>query len=255
MTPERYHTICSVLRQRQPDLTVITDEVHKGRNLSAIVRTCDAVGIGEFHCVQPKLGFRAYRGTALGSHKWVNTTLHSSIEEGTSRLKSSGFVIVAANLSDRAIDYREYDYTQPTALLLGTEKAGVSPAALEAADVEVTIPMMGMVASLNVSVACAVILAEAQRQRQLAHMYDQQRLIEDDYQKLLFQWCQPVIASYCDENSLPYPPLREDGEVKDPSGWYQSVRDQTVTEFSRRLDPNEGQSEEELAKVRPLTAE
>lgn len=225
MTPKRFKTICNVLSQRQPDLTVITDEVHKGRNLSAIVRTCDAVGISNFHCVQPKLGFRAYRGTALGSHKWVSTSLHSNIGQGIKELKTQGFRIIAANLSEVAIDYREVDYTQPTALLLGTEKAGVSETALQAADAEVTIPMMGMVGSLNVSVACAVILAEAQRQRQLAGMYDTRRLSDQSYQTLLFQWCQPVIAQYCDENDLPYPSLRDDGEVENPSAWYKSVRE------------------------------
>ena len=75
MTPERFSKIQRVLSKRQPDLTVITDEVHKGRNLSAIVRTCDAVGITEFNSVIPGAGFRPYRGTTLGSDKWVNVHL------------------------------------------------------------------------------------------------------------------------------------------------------------------------------------
>lgn len=224
MTPDRYSTICKVLQQRQPDLTVITDEVHKGRNLSAIVRTCDAVGIGEVHCVQPQLGFRAFRGTALGSHKWVDTTLYSTIEEGISTLKRNGFQIVTANLSTSAIDFREVDYTQPTALLLGTEKSGVSDEALRQTDIEVTIPMMGMVESFNVSVACAIILTEAQRQRQLAGLYSRRRLPDNEYQNILFQWCQPIISKYCDDNGLDYPPLDDEGEVIDPAAWYRSVR-------------------------------
>ncbi|MYM62452.1 tRNA (guanosine(18)-2'-O)-methyltransferase TrmH [Pseudomaricurvus sp. HS19] len=224
MTPERYATIRRVLDYRQPDLTVITDEVHKGRNLSAIVRTCDAVGIPRLHCVEPRKGYRAYRGTALGSHKWVDTRLHNSIGAAVEEVRAQGFRVVAANLSERAVDYRQLDYTQPTALLLGTEKEGVSPEGLEMADAEVIIPMVGMVESFNVSVAAAIILTEVRYQRQQAGLYDQSRLDQEEYQRLLFRWCQPVVSAYCDERGLDYPPLDDEGEIVNPSGWYQQVR-------------------------------
>ncbi len=224
MTPERFATIQRVLNSRQTDFTVITDEVHKGRNLSAIVRTCDAVGIGEFHCVVPEAGFRPYRGTALGSHKWVETRLHDSIENGIAHLKAQGMKIVAANLSDRAVPYHDVDYTVPTAILMGTEKEGVSSKALELCDEEVIVPMCGMVESYNVSVACAIILVEAQRQRRLAGMYDECSLNRDDYERKLFQWCQPMLTEYCDERGLEYPELDAEGDLKNPSQWYASIR-------------------------------
>lgn len=225
MTPERYEIICRVLRQRQPDLTVITDEVHKGRNLSAIVRTCDAVGISKFHCVEPQKGYRAFRGTALGSHKWVDTVLHSNVSDGLSQLKGEGFQVVAAHLSDTAVDFRTVDYTKPTALLMGTEKQGVSDEAIALADHQVVIPMMGMVESFNVSVACAIILTEAQEQRQKAGLYDESRIPKDEYDRILFQWCQPIVTKYCDENELDYPPLDDEGEIVEPAKWYQRVRE------------------------------
>lgn len=228
MTPERFATIKTVLANRQPDLTVITDEVHKGRNLSAIVRTCDAVGIGEFHCVVPRKGYRPYRGTALGSHKWVETRHHDSVEAGVAELKQKGFRIVAANLSERAVNYHEVDYTQPTAILMGTEKEGVSDAALALCDQEVNIPMCGMVESYNVSVACAIILVEAQRQRQLANMYGERRIPDEEYNLKLFQWCQPMMAAYCEERGLDYPELDEEGDLKNPSEWYAQVRSESV---------------------------
>lgn len=225
MTPERYEIICRVLRQRQPDLTVITDEVHKGRNLSAIVRTCDAVGISKFHCVEPQKGYRAFRGTALGSHKWVDTVLHSNVSDGLSQLKGEGFQVVAAHLSDTAVDFRTVDYTKPTALLMGTEKQGVSDEAIALADHQVVIPMMGMVESFNVSVACAIILTEAQEQRQKAGLYDESRIPKDEYDRILFQWCQPIVTKYCDESELDYPPLDDEGEIVEPAKWYQRVRE------------------------------
>lgn len=227
MTPERFATICRVLQQRQPDLTVITDEVHKARNLSAIVRTCDAVGIQEFHCVEPVKGYRGFRGTALGSHKWVDTILHSDVTAGIHLLKERGFKIVAAHLSPDAVDFRAVDYTVPTALLMGTEKEGVSAQALALADEQVMIPMMGMVESFNVSSACAIILTEAQRQRQLAGLYDARRLSDDRYHTMLFQWCQPVVTQFCDERGLEYPPLDANGDIVDPAAWYRRVREQS----------------------------
>ena len=224
MSPERFQKIKIVLNQRQPDLTVITDEVHKGRNLSAIMRVCDAVGIEAFHCVQPKLGFRSFRGTALGTQKWIDCTLHDSIEDGISLLKSQGFRIVAANLSDRAKDYTEVDYTQPTALLLGTEKQGVSDVALASADEEVIVPMMGMVESYNVSAACAVILQEARKQRQRCGMYDRSRIPAERYRQKLFRWCQPEMAEYCDRRGIDYPELDDEGDLLNPSEWFSSLK-------------------------------
>ncbi len=224
MTPERFATIKRVLDQRQPDLTVITDEVHKGRNLSAIMRNCDAVGIDMMHCVIPQKGFRNFRGTDLGTHKWVDADVYDCVSQPVGRLQKQGFQVVAAHLSETSIDYCEIDYTKPTALLLGTEKEGVSEQALSAADHHVVIPMMGMVESFNVSVACAVILVEAQRQRLEAGLYNYSRMDPDLYKTRLFRWCQPIVTEFCDERGLAYPAIDEDGEIIEPANWYRDVR-------------------------------
>ncbi|MGH1486699.1 MAG: tRNA (guanosine(18)-2'-O)-methyltransferase TrmH [Cellvibrionaceae bacterium] len=224
MTPERYQRIVDVLNKRQPDLTVITDEVHKGRNIAAIVRTCDAVGVDTIHAVMPKAGFQPYRGTALGSQKWVDVALYESPLEPIKNLQEKGFQVVAAHLSDNAVDYREIDYTKPTALLLGTEKYGVSESALEYVDIETTVPMQGMVASFNVSVACAIIMAEARHQREQAGLYGQARLSDELYQKRLFCWCYPDLAEYCHQHDLKYPLMNEQGDLVDASAWYAKVK-------------------------------
>jgi tRNA (guanosine-2'-O-)-methyltransferase len=91
VTIERYSRIAEVLRQRQPDLTVVTDCVHKGRNLSAIVRTCDAVGVMELHSVSDDPTFRTHTGTTVGAHKWVNTLVYSDISEPLKKLKKKNF--------------------------------------------------------------------------------------------------------------------------------------------------------------------
>lgn len=226
MTPERLQKLRCVLTQRQPDLTVVTDYVHKGRNLSAIVRNCDAVGIGRMHAVVPEHEYRAFRGTAKGSHDWVDVIRHDNLEDAVGPLKRAGMQIVAAHLSDSARDYRNVDYTKPTALLMGAERTGLSAVGQSIADHHVIIPMRGMVESFNVSVAAGVILAEARWQREKAGMYEVSRLPADEYDKTFFEWAHPQVVVFCRQHGLAYPALREDGEIDEPAAWYADVRKQ-----------------------------
>ncbi|BFM07007.1 tRNA (guanosine(18)-2'-O)-methyltransferase TrmH [Halioxenophilus aromaticivorans] len=225
MTPERYQRLLQTLRLRQPDLTVITDEVHKGRNLSAIVRTCDAVGIDTVHTVVPQGGYRGFRGTASGSHKWVEVETYADIHQPVEQLRQRGFQIVATAISPKCKNYLDIDYTKSTALMLGSEKRGVSEQGLSVADEHISVPMIGMVESLNVSVAAAIILQEAFRQRQEAGLYGTNRLSAEIQTLRFFRWAHPKVAEYCDQKGLPYPAIREsDGEIIDPSSWYKSVK-------------------------------
>ena len=224
MTPERYHKFRAVLDRRQPDLTVLTDQVHKNHNLSAIIRTCDAVGIPDIHLTQPKEGYRGIRRRSMGSHKYVEVHHYERIEDTVGHLKAQGFTIYAAHFSDKAVPYHNIDFTQPGALMLGAEKQGISAEAAELADQHIIIPMQGMVASYNVSVAAAVILVEAQRQRLLKGLYDTPKLPPDVYQRMIFQWGYPELARYCDERKLSYPEINDDGQLINPSLWYEKVR-------------------------------
>ena len=119
--------------------------------------------------------------------------------------------MLAAHFSEVAIDYREVDYTQPTAIVMGTELAGISDETAQIVDKHIIVPMQGMVASLNVSVASAVILFEAQKQRMAANMYKKRSLDDDRYEKLLFEWSYPRIARMLREKQRPYPDLDENG--------------------------------------------
>ena len=121
--------------------------------------------------------------------------------------------MVAAHLSDESKDYRALDYTRPTVLVVGTELFGVSDIALAAADQQVKIPMMGVTQSLNVSVACAIVLYEAMRQRQAAGMYGQNRLDYALLSKQRFEWLHPKIAEFCRQHGLEYPEMDEEGTV------------------------------------------
>ena len=213
MLPRRYHRIKQVLRQRQPDLTVLTEDVHKPHNLSAIIRTCDAVGILDVHSINITDELPTFSQVSQGSDKWVFLRTHPDIKTATHHLKQKNFKLYAAHFSEQSVDYRQIDYTQPTAILLGAEKWGVSEAAAQLVDGHIIIPMLGMVQSLNVSVAAAVILFEAQRQRLAKKMYDKTRLDEATYRRILFEWSYPDIAAIYQDKGQPYPALGDNGEI------------------------------------------
>ena len=211
--PRRYHRIKQVLEKRQPDLTVLTEDVHKPHNLSAIIRTCDAVGILDVHTINTTDEFPTFSQVSQGSDKWVFLHTHPNTETAINDLKGKNFKIYAAHFTDKSVDYRDIDYTQPTALLLGAEKWGVSEKAANLVDGHIIIPMLGMVQSLNVSVAAAVILFEAQRQRLAKKMYDTTRLDTQRYHQILFEWSYPEIAKRCQQKGESYPFLGENGEI------------------------------------------
>jgi tRNA (guanosine-2'-O-)-methyltransferase len=213
MTPERFRRLRDALERRQPDLTVLMDRVHKSHNFSAILRSCDAVGVLEAHVVATDGAVAVHHATSAGTKKWVAIRGHASIADAAAHLREKGFGIVAAHPSSAAIDYREVDYTRPVAITLGAELHGVSSEALELADTLVTIPMAGLVQSLNVSVASALLLFEAHRQRAAAGMYAHSRLPRADFDARLFEWAHPALARRRREAGRAYPPLGPEGEV------------------------------------------
>jgi tRNA (guanosine-2'-O-)-methyltransferase len=212
-TSQRRKKLDRVLEQRQPDLTVLAESLYKPRNFSAIVRTCDAVGINELHAVPGEEGLGIYWKTSQGAEKWVKVRAHDTLNAACVHLRERGFQLVAAHLSENATDYRELDYTCPTALVVGTELFGVSEVALAEADQQVNIPMMGVTQSLNVSVACAIVLYEAMRQRQAAGMYGQNLLDDSLLTTQRFEWLHPKVAEFCRQRELAYPEIDEDGNI------------------------------------------
>lgn len=213
MTVQRLARLRAALDRRQPDLRVMLDQVHKPHNLSAILRSCDAVGAFRAHAVTAGGKLSPHRHSSAGAGRWVELVTHPTLEAAVASVRAEGMRVYAAHLSDRAVDYRDIDYTRPTVLLLGAELWGVSEAGQSLADAHVVIPMLGLAESLNVSVAAAVMLFEAQKQRLAAGMYDRPRLDAATYQRTLFEWMQPRVAAYCRRRGLDYPPLDDSGQV------------------------------------------
>lgn len=201
MTPERRRRIETTACTRQHDLTVFMERVHKPHNLAAVLRTCDAVGIQRAHAVPGSGGLPALNHTSQGAQRWIDLERHPDTSTALKALKAEGYACYAAHFSERAVDFRSVDYTRPTALVLGTEKFGVSDEALALCDGEVIIPMAGMTQSLNVSVAAAVILYEAQRQREDAGRYEPRDPSEPLQRDLIERWVARDLA----RRKLPLP--------------------------------------------------
>lgn len=190
-TSRRQERIEEVLLRRQPTLTVVLEDVHDPHNASAVLRSCDGVGVLDVHLVYvneepPRKSFG--RSTSASAAKWTRLHYHDSIEACYAHLRETGFMIAATALEPDSVDFYSIDLTRPTALVFGNEMRGVSEAAIEGADATVYIPMQGMVESLNISVSCAVSLYEAMRQRHAAGMYDTPQLSEAERAAIREDW-------------------------------------------------------------------
>ena len=215
LLPRRFERLKAVLDGRMANLTVLLEHVEKPHNLSAILRSCDAVGALEAHVVSLQGRPRTFNSTAQGSQKWVPLHDHSDTETAIRSLKAKGFRLYGTHLGVNARDYRDCDFTGPTAFVLGAEKWGLTDTARDLMDEAVYIPMTGMVQSLNVSVAAATLLFEAVRQRRAAGVLPSQGegLSPELYTKLLFEWAYPQVADWCQREERPYPALSEEGEI------------------------------------------
>lgn len=218
LLPRRYERLRAVLDRRMNDLTVLLEQVDKPHNLSAILRSCDAVGVMEAHVVCHKGRLPTFNSTAQGSQKWVPLHRHASTEEVVAGLRQRGFRLYGTHLGVAAVDYRLCDFTGPTAFVLGAEKWGLSETTAALVDQAIFIPMRGMVQSLNVSVATATLLFEALRQREAAGLAPQQGegLPAELYQERLFEWAYPEVAAWCRSEGRPYPELDGEGAIIGP---------------------------------------
>jgi tRNA (guanosine-2'-O-)-methyltransferase len=180
-----------VLARRQPDLTVVVENVHDPHNVSAILRSCDGVGVLKAHAVysteEPPPGAFA-RQTSASAAKWVEVQRHGSLADCFKQLRAEGFSILVTSIGTDSRPLYDWDLRQPVALVLGNEMRGVSIEAQDTADGAILIPMAGMVESLNVSVACAICLYEAFRQRTAAGDYEYSKLDPDRLRALEEEW-------------------------------------------------------------------
>ncbi len=188
MTPERKKKFARVARYRQPNLTVVLENVHDPHNIGAVLRTCDSVGVRELYVLytEPQLTEERIvlgKRTAAGALKWVDVHFFTDLHACLRTVKQRYGTILSTHLGKEATELYDLDLTQSVALLFGNEHAGLSPEALAYVDGNFKIPQVGMVESLNISVACAVTLYEAFRQRRAKGWFAEQPLLSPDEQR------------------------------------------------------------------------
>jgi tRNA (guanosine-2'-O-)-methyltransferase len=191
LTARRESRIRQVLARRQKDLTLVLNNVHDPHNVSAILRSCDAFGVFGVHLLYTSEGFPDLsRRSSASARKWIDRQRHTSALGLIKSVQGAGLQLLATSCEQRASRPPEIDLTQPWAIVLGNEHRGIDPELRPWIDKEIHIPMQGMVQSLNVSVAAAIILYEAWRQRSQKGMYDRPSLGPDERQGLFELWSQ-----------------------------------------------------------------
>ena len=188
-TVRRVERLKSVIEKRQPTLHLLLEDVDDPHNVSAVLRSCDAVGVGTVHLLYPSNNFpKLGHDSSAGVAKWIKIHHHLSVSEAVDFLHSKNCNVISTTLGEESQSLFDTDLTAPVALCFGNEHRGVSAELAELSDANMLIPMVGLVESLNISVACAVSLFEALRQRNRAGLYDAPQLDQEGVDKMLLDW-------------------------------------------------------------------
>lgn len=190
MTPERRERLLSVLNKRQAGLTVVLENVQDPHNISAVMRTCDAVGIQEIYVLNNRIPRHKKWGAKSSSSaaKWLTIHQFSDTAECVAALRQKYDKIFTTHLAADAVGLYEIDFTGSVALVFGNEHDGVTDEIRGLADGNFIIPQVGIIKSLNISVACAVSIYEALRQRTIAGHYEKRNLPDGQFEELLEKW-------------------------------------------------------------------
>ncbi|HEY0299001.1 MAG TPA: RNA methyltransferase [Arachidicoccus sp.] len=194
MTSERKEKLTRVLNHRQTDITVVFENVQDPHNISAVLRTCESVGIKDIYILNhtiplhPKFGKELGTRSSSSAWKWLTVHQYDNVDDCINTLKEQGFTLMATSLSAKSVDLYEVDLTQKVALIFGNERKGVSDEVLQHCDINFIIPQVGIIQSLNISVACAVSIYEAFRQKKLAGHYQNSSLSAHRMQSLETEW-------------------------------------------------------------------
>ena len=192
----RLERMRSVLDGRLQHVAVALEALYHRHNVSAVLRTADALGLHRVHLVEGH--FKAVRGAARGAERWLELHHHSEPADAVRAIQASGYRVWCADFDENAVTPEQVPLDEPVCLWFGAELVGVSPEAREAADGIVMIPMHGFSQSLNVSVAAALTMRPvAERARLLgAHAF----LPEAEREALWAMWMEREEVRYFDKH-------------------------------------------------------
>ncbi len=152
-----------VLNQRTRHITVALEDIYQSQNASAVIRTCECMGIQDVHIIENDSKYTVNRRVLKGSYKWVDLIRHKGKTRNNTQacfeqLRASGYKIMATDPSPEGISIHEVSVDEKIAIVMGNELHGTSSYAIENADMKVRIPMYGFTESLNISVSAAICL-------------------------------------------------------------------------------------------------
>lgn len=190
MTPERSERLNSVLNKRQPNITVVLENVADPHNISAVMRTCDAIGVQDIYVLNTDIQRHKKWGAKSSSSaaKWLTVHQFTDVKSCFEALRKNYNKIYITHLAADAVSLHQLDLTESVALVFGNEHSGVSDELIGLCDGNFIIPQVGIIKSLNISVACAVTLYEAYRQKSIAGHYSKQQLSPERMQQLKTEW-------------------------------------------------------------------
>lgn len=188
---DRQQLLKSVIQQRTRHLTVVMEDFYQAHNASAVIRSCECMGLQEVHIIENNNEYMLNPDVVQGSSKWVELYRHNREDENNTEicvesLKTRGYTIAATTLSETAISLDDVPVDEPLALCFGTEETGISDDLYELSDIKVKIPMHGFTQSFNVSVSAGICLY--QLCHRIRHSDIDWQLSDEEQQSILIQW-------------------------------------------------------------------
>ncbi len=156
LTPERWAKIQKVVNSRTCDVTPVLENIYDRGNMSAVFRSSEAMGFQSVHVIEPGERFKESQRVTAGADKWLDILRFKETVTAVAAIRGKGYQILATHLNADARPLAEMDLTQPTAIVFGNEKDGISKDMIELCDATVVLPMRGFVQSYNISVAAAI---------------------------------------------------------------------------------------------------
>lgn len=191
LSQDRIKRFDGVLHQRTRHLCVVLENIYQSRNASAVMRSCDGMGVQDVHLIEDINPWKYNRIVSKGTPSWLTLHRYRNSPDPTSaciaNLREKGYEIAVTSPHTNGFSVDKLPMEKPIALVMGTESQGVSDRLLDAADYHVAIPMHGFAESLNISVAAAIALYElTKRCRELdPHVWE---LSQQEKCDLLVEW-------------------------------------------------------------------
>jgi tRNA (guanosine-2'-O-)-methyltransferase len=195
VTEERFQKFLEAIRFRTRHLTIVLEDIFQPHNASAVLRTCDCFGIQDVHIIENRNKYEVNPDVALGASKWLDLFLYNGTGDNTVRcitsLKKQGYRVIATTPHKDGFTPETLPLGQKTALIFGTELAGLTQVSMKMADDFIKIPMVGFTESLNISVSAAIFIQTLTNRLRASEI--QWQLAEQEKEQIVLAWLKQSI--------------------------------------------------------------